>query len=129
LNGRVVFSAGEEVHGREIWQSDGTEAGTTMIADICPGTCTSVPRLLRAAGGALYFAADDGSGSQAWRSDGTAAGTVALGAFVNPQQFVGLGGKVIFFERLLQWHYRLVPDVVDRRYAGGRGRRQGPRQW
>jgi len=37
------FTANDGIHGRELWQSDGTESGTFQIKDICPGYCGSTP--------------------------------------------------------------------------------------
>jgi len=33
----IYFSAFTQTHGRELWRTDGTEAGTFMVADINPG--------------------------------------------------------------------------------------------
>lgn len=72
----VYFSADDAVHGRELWRSDGTEAGTVMVADIAPGWASSNPRRLTAVGNRLFFHANDGtSGWELWTSDGTPAGT------------------------------------------------------
>lgn len=42
-NGLVLFRAGDSLHGRERWRTDGTDEGTFMLADICPGECSSTP--------------------------------------------------------------------------------------
>jgi len=36
FNGRLVFTAFDDVHGRQVWSSDGTAAGTWRISDIAP---------------------------------------------------------------------------------------------
>ena len=62
--------------GRELWKTDGTAAGTRMVRDIFPGSASSWPAGLTAAGGKLYFSAEDGlHGVELWESDGTEAGT------------------------------------------------------
>ena len=38
VGGTVFFSANDDVHGRELWMSDGTAAGTVMVEDIDPGS-------------------------------------------------------------------------------------------
>lgn len=41
INGILLFRAGDAVNGREWWRSDGTEQGTHVLTDICPGPCNS----------------------------------------------------------------------------------------
>ena len=50
------------MHGAQLWQTNGTAAGTVMVTDINPGNIGSVPGDLTNAGGTLFF----GSGRQAW---------------------------------------------------------------
>lgn len=88
LNGDVFFAANDGVHGREIWRTNGTEAGTALLEDIYPGASSSgdtmlytsaVPYSLTRAAGKLFFAANDGvAGTELWVSDGTAEGTRLL---------------------------------------------------
>ncbi len=75
--GTLFFSASDWDHGVELWKSDGTAAGTTMVKDIRPksrqGTYLACFTPL---GATLLFRCDDGlHGRELWRSDGTAAGT------------------------------------------------------
>lgn len=66
--GLVVFSASDGVHGVEPWISDGTEAGTQMLADLAPGGLSSNPRLFTRQGKDIYFVANDGTtGFELWR--------------------------------------------------------------
>jgi ELWxxDGT repeat protein len=71
-DGVLYFSASDPAHGQEVWRSDGTEAGTYRLTDVCSGRCDSAPDHLAFSRGQLYFAADDGfSGRELWQSDGT----------------------------------------------------------
>ncbi len=89
VNGMLYFSASDGPDGRELWKSDGTEAGTVMVKDINPNTGfyqdgnirrgDSNPTNLFNFNGALYFVATDGAnGNELWKSDGTEAGTVIV---------------------------------------------------
>lgn len=42
LNGALVFEADDGVNGRELWKTDGTEANTRVLKDICPGPCNGI---------------------------------------------------------------------------------------
>jgi ELWxxDGT repeat protein len=94
MNGELFFSAFDPRHGRELWKSDGTAAGTRLVSDIVPGRAGSSPQDISAAFGQegiptpprvlVYFSAQDPRhGRQLWKSDGTAAGTVMI-TDVNP---------------------------------------------
>ena len=60
LKGLYYFAATDGVHGTELWQSDGTAAGTQMVMDINPGTSSSDPSYFLVVDDTLYFSADDG---------------------------------------------------------------------
>ena len=77
----VVLHRRRRHHGRELWKSDGTRAGTVLVKDIDPGRrrLRRRPSHLTAVGGTLFFTADDGThGQELWKSDGTRAGTVLV---------------------------------------------------
>jgi ELWxxDGT repeat protein len=84
LGGIVLFRMNDGPHGYELWKSDGTAAGTTLVKDICPNLCPSWPILqvdagLTRRGGAVYFMAEGfQNGTGLWKSDGTEAGTVLV---------------------------------------------------
>ena len=67
VGGTLYFTANDGVHGQELWQSDGTEAGTVLVKDIRPGGDGSSPDYLAFVNGALFFAANDGqNGLEPW---------------------------------------------------------------
>ena len=75
-NNEVFFMAETAAAGSELWKSDGTAQGTTMITDLTRADGHSRPRELRTIGGYLYFSADDSvHGRELWRTDGTTDGT------------------------------------------------------
>ena len=75
----LYFSANDGTNGLELWKSNGTEAGTTLVKDINPGPADSDPDQLTEFKGRLLFRADDGvHGSEMWRSNGTEASTQLL---------------------------------------------------
>jgi ELWxxDGT repeat protein len=76
FQGRLYFSAYSAGRGRELWRSDGTEAGSVPVRDINPGPASSHPLRLAVHADRLWFLADDGEhGFELWSSDGTEAGT------------------------------------------------------
>jgi ELWxxDGT repeat protein len=97
VDGTLYFTATDGTAGRELWKSNGTEAGTILVKDLAVGTHEeyqylpfgssytkvvqngSSPAELINFGGTLYFTADDGStGRELWRTDGGAASTTIV---------------------------------------------------
>lgn len=96
--GNTYFFTGlDQAHGRELWKSDGTAAGTQLVADLVPGAGDSDPQGFVQMNGILYF----GAAGELWRSDGTTAGTTAIfdespfGSDVT-QNIAVLGNKLLF---------------------------------
>jgi ELWxxDGT repeat protein len=91
--GRLVFAANDGKHGRELWSSDGTVAGTRIVRDINParipnqpdfdgcdvrteiGLASNPDSLVAFHGGVLFAAEDQPAGRELWWSDGTWQGT------------------------------------------------------
>jgi ELWxxDGT repeat protein len=99
----MYFRADDGSHGPELWRTDGTVQGTSMVGDIWPGPTGSNPAGFVEQGGILLFSAfGPGAGVELWASDGTAAGTRLVkdlvpgssGSF--PQQLTGAGGSAYF---------------------------------
>ncbi|SMC84087.1 ELWxxDGT repeat protein [Moheibacter sediminis] len=81
LNNKIYFNANDGFdyengqHGFELWVSDGTAAGTEIVADINTAE-SSNPSGMVTFGDKIYFSADNGiNGIELWASDGTQAGT------------------------------------------------------
>ena len=72
----LFFTTDDGIHGNELWKTNGTTTGTTMVKDIYSGNDNTVnPQFLTDALGALYFIHQD---DQLWRTDGTESGTVMV---------------------------------------------------
>ena len=84
----VFFGAEDPFRGNELWKSDGTVAGTTLVKDIFPGRGSSSPRAITSVGDLVFFAARTNESTQLWRSDGTVAGTIPL-SFSYPRSEIG----------------------------------------
>jgi ELWxxDGT repeat protein len=102
LQGRVLFVANDGTHGLELWETNGTVAGTRLMADICPGACSSNPISFVSTGNTVIFqASDEVHGQELWTSDGTITGTrlvldIRPGADSGaPTMFVPLGDKIL----------------------------------
>jgi ELWxxDGT repeat protein len=80
----MIFACDDGPHSSELWQCDGTVAGTTLLAEINPVPKTtrgSSPVLKTTVGGSVYFTARTANQAPVmWMSDGTAAGTFEVPA-------------------------------------------------
>ena len=122
--GRVVlFAADDLLHGRELFSTDGTKAGTRRVADLNPNLQSnpyfhpespelgpeqvgvgSDPSDLVRAGRTVFFVADDGrTGRELWATNGTHRGTRRVVDLVpgpagsSPHDLVAVGDGIYFF--------------------------------
>ena len=95
MAGQILFQATDGTNGFELWTTDGTAAGTSLLKDIRTGGNGSSPAYITSLGnGSALFQANDGTnGRELWITDGTAAGTSLLNDIVvgssgsNPSSF------------------------------------------
>jgi ELWxxDGT repeat protein len=88
--GTLFFAANDGSHGYELWRSDGSAAGTQMVADV--GGATSLTNF----GGTLFFSAPVTGGHPIdglWRSDGTSGGTQIL-RDIDAPEMTSVGGTL-----------------------------------
>jgi len=79
----LFFTAWDTVNGQELWKSDGTAAGTTLVKNLMAGNQSSQPRHLTALGDTLFFVVNRGFTAgvwtqELWKSDGTEPGTMMM---------------------------------------------------
>jgi ELWxxDGT repeat protein len=96
--GNVIFFSGNDgMHGRRLWRTDGTVAGTSVIMDAFPGSGGSQPRNLTSAGNTLFFFVSSANANQLWKSDGTADGTKLVKDLQLPNSYGGFGWHGVFY--------------------------------
>lgn len=80
INNVLYFKADDGLLGQELWRTDGTANGTTLVKDLYPGARNnhSAPTGFFNFKGTLYFKASVNGGKRLCKSDGTTAGTVVV---------------------------------------------------
>ena len=104
INNKIYFNATTNSNGNELWVTDGTNAGTTLVKDIYLGTLNSNIEKLTSINNYLLFSANDGNRlyNTLWKSDGTPNGTFELKDTNLTQnsdmdlRFVEFNGEVFF---------------------------------
>jgi len=102
LGSKVYFQANDGSNGAELWVSDGTSTGTTLVKDIYSGTSSSSPQYLTVLGSEIYFAAGDSTnGTELWKIDSTGAASLVRDinsgtSSSSPQYFAAFGTALVF---------------------------------
>ena len=111
FNNKVIFAgnASSSILNYELYQSDGTNAGTQRIKDISPGNTPSYPReyTVYPSTGEIFFAASGGVATtniELWKTDLTEAGTIKVSEFDTagngaPDHITPYNGKLIMRAR------------------------------
>ncbi|TDU66625.1 ELWxxDGT repeat protein [Prosthecobacter fusiformis] len=103
----LILAIDDPLSGSEIWRSDGTEEGTSLILDIVPGPGNSEPLDLtiveKSSGNLVFFTALDASGNSGirslWVTRGDRASTMLLKTFeegFSPRNFTAFNGRLFF---------------------------------
>lgn len=94
IGGITYFSGNDSAQATALWRTDGTAAGTTVLAELSASNLFNF-------NGLLLFEAPVGNSSYLYRSDGTAAGTMPIaelsGDYTDPS-FTQIGNELYFFE-------------------------------
>jgi ELWxxDGT repeat protein len=97
FQGHFYFAGKTTAAGLELWRTDGTQAGTAMVANLNPGAADSAPTGFTVFDGALYFRASTAdAGGELWRlgSEGAPARVTDL----NPGAASGASGLLAVFK-------------------------------
>ena len=101
---KLIFTADDGTgKGVEVWQSDGTSSGTSLLKDVYAGGVSSTPANFTSYNGKVYFGAFGSGGGDldSWTTDGTTAGTQLL-KDINPtgssypEDYLEVNGKLYF---------------------------------
>ena len=114
FDGKIYFVADDSVHGRELWVTDGTEAGTRLFLDL-NWEGDSSPQHLQVIAGELWFSANTPThGREIWKTDGTPAGTTLVADIhpngsSNPAWFTAHGAHLYFSAYTPHHGHRIIP--------------------
>jgi ELWxxDGT repeat protein len=114
LSQKVIFFAQTSNYGNELWVTNGTEAGTTLLKDIYAGSNSSIPYFLNQYYFLVYFSANDSvHGKELWKTDGTVQNTVIVKDIntgtnsSNPSVLIPFNSKLYFVAKTEASGYEL----------------------
>lgn len=97
IGGKLYFSANDGTHGFELWETDGTPAGTKLAVDLWPGALSGRPTNLTASGSTLFFFGGSAVGNAGLFALTAGSVRVVRTGLRVPHAPVDLGGGKILF--------------------------------
>ncbi len=100
--GKIYFTARTDAEGFELWSTDGTDAGTTMIPSAAPGVETGYYSGLLVVNGFLYFVGSTATGTmELYRTNGTTITKVTNLAIMDgwsavQGELANVGNRIVF---------------------------------
>jgi ELWxxDGT repeat protein len=91
LGGKVYFAGTDAANGTELWQSDGTPGGTSLLKDIWTGPGPGNPAQFTRVGNTLFFTRIY---DYLVKTDGTAEGTVEVHGFSYCRSLTNVAGTL-----------------------------------
>lgn len=90
-NGFIYFFGNNNNYGREIWKTDGSVAGTTVVKDINPGINSSIiygyEKMYQFSNKIVFIAMDGNSNLGLWSTDGSSINTTSFYPIINNSIF------------------------------------------
>ena len=105
IGNKAVFTANDNINGNEVWVTDGTASGTTLLKDIYAGTTGTVANSSGCGNFTKYttslvlFTGNNALGNSLWITDGSISNTMLLkqfGVAAVIGEFTEHNGKVYF---------------------------------
>src|SRR4051812_2964980 len=92
----LFFTAQDFTHGRELWETDGTTAGTHVVRSLSAGDADSnIGAIASVKGGVVFLVQSDSSTTDLYFSDGIATNTRSIRH--NPTALFGSVGGYAYF--------------------------------
>ncbi len=101
VGNKVYFAGSTAGTGMELWVTDGTGFGTSLVKDVRPGTLSSTPTIYQELNGNIFFNVNTGASSrELLRTDGTEAGTFRIKSIDVDRFFAPKLNSVMFKNKL-----------------------------